>query len=312
MSLGDPLAPNLNGDDSSARGADFIELSWQSVTDAERYIVRCGSRSQSFNIPTVPFNCRFSGLDVDSPYSVTLEVRDNLGNSKVSPGAEFFTRPDPPSFLTLFPPSRESRRSTSVVLNWEEVPGVSMYEIELNTGELRQTGPPIPNGFEFIGLDANQNYVFYVRSLVTRPSGNLDSSHNSPSLSVTTRPPSVSGLKAVPLSNHQIAIGWDPISPFNDDAGAILELGRSLGSNPEDDVFFSTNDLSMDWRTVDIEILRPIILGARLVVGVNESTWSTIPFSLRNTSATFSHHISKRKSNENRNFVIRLLRGVNE
>ena len=313
MPLGNPAPPELDGSDLDARGATFLNLKWNSVVDAVIYVVQCGGESKSFSVPTVPFQTTFSLLPSNTKYTLSLRVIDGAGNVMDSAPTDVYTRPERPSFLKMASPAEQSRRDRSVFIDWENVAGIDLYEVERDKIEVRITDSPPAAGFEFIALTPNVTYTFCVRSRVETPAGRVAVSYDSDLLAVLTRPPTPGSIRVLGQAGQQIRIEWGAIASFHDSALAKLEIGRSETSDPADNIRTTVPSLASS-SFVDHFDSQPTTLeyGVRVTVSANKSFWSSALFRPTIASSVTGSDVSQTRTHVQQTFVISVLRGANE
>lgn len=92
-----PSAPVLAGTDDLSRGSDFLSVSWNPVSGADRYEVLVSWNGGSLVVPSASPNARITSLAANRDYSVTARAGNSSGFSQYSTPLQACTRPPQPN-----------------------------------------------------------------------------------------------------------------------------------------------------------------------------------------------------------------------
>jgi hypothetical protein len=263
--------PQIDGNDHDGRGDTFLKVAWSSVPLAVQYTVSCGSQAQTFAMPGVPFTTEFQGLTPDTAYTIEVKAVDPLNQQISDVKATISTRPRAPSFVHLAAPVGGSRQSDRLVLEWEQVPGAPLYEVQIVGGAVVTAAYPGAGGFALTGLAANTSYAVTVRS---RDDPNGGVSYDSPTLTELTRPPTPAGLALTPIPISGVQVRWDAVPSFPGIGASAIQLGRAEGIVADPLPFDGTFSVAGGtWVDHFIDDGRNFTYGIRVVAGSNQSFW---------------------------------------
>jgi hypothetical protein len=227
-----PAPPFLYGENDlereASRGADFLRITWRSVSDADSYDVRLenvgvwSDVSQGF---------RIAALDPNTKYAVKVRAVNSEGESSWSDSLQIYTRPAIPKNLRLSNQA-DSRSENYLKLEWDSAQGAATYDLKVNDSpEITKITHPFE--LRTSEIKPNRKYTLKVRSRDDRNGG---VSFWSTAFVTVTRPPRPKApmIDVHALGGAGVVVSWNESAQFNGGGKAFVKLYGSpdTGNDP--------------------------------------------------------------------------------
>jgi len=176
-----------------------IEVSWNSVSGAESYVISCGS----LEITSTDTTAVITGLSQYREYTIKVKAINQYTESSYSAPITVRTEPTPlelPSGLIY-----TARTYTSITLSWNAVAGATEYEITYGDKTMSSTSPSIT----IENLSHNTEYVFKVMAK------NEYVSSTKAEITVNTLTPSIGipeSLVSTEVAQESISLSWGNVT----------------------------------------------------------------------------------------------------
>ncbi len=197
---------------SATSTANSVTISWNAVSGASGYLVRCGSAS--YDVSASGTSYTVTGLAQNTSYSYQICCKSADGTGNYSSSRTIKTLMQTPAVPVNI---RKSATGTTATVSWDAVSGATGYSIQFNGSVYSTTA----TSKTFTGLTAGRSYSFKVCA----KNGSVTGSYSA-DMTVTTAPVPPATVSAT-STEDSVTVSWSAVSGA---AGYTLSFG---GTNYE-------------------------------------------------------------------------------